>query len=493
MADEKKVIITIFGGSGDLAQRMLYPALFRLFLRGNLKNNFAVIGTARRPWTDDYYRGIITDSVKSIESTDNQKTEFSSHFYYQSHDVTDAQHYITLKNLASSLDDKYQADGNRVFYMAMAPRFFSVIADHLRTEQVLSDTGYNRLVIEKPFGHDYASAKSLNDDITHTFNEDQIYRIDHYLGKEMIQSLAAMRFTNPIFENVWNRNFIDNIQVTLAEEVGVEERAGYYETSGALRDMVQNHIMQVISLLMMEQPVSYTAKDIALEKARFFNSLHIDSVEEAGKTFVRGQYGPGEIDGQPVKGYRQEANVDPNSTTETFVAGKVAIDNERWCGVPVFLRTGKRMAQKNTQIDIIFKKNPLNIFSDPISDNSQLVSDVLTVKVEPEEGYTLTINNKSIGQKLGTTPIGLSFRHDQQELNEIPTAYERLILDVLDGDQSNFTHWNELAQSWRLIDNVEQAWRETEPDFPNYEPGSMGPKSSDDLLNDCGRSWFYKE
>ncbi|MFR7699163.1 MAG: glucose-6-phosphate dehydrogenase, partial [Lacticaseibacillus paracasei] len=254
MPEESRAVIIIFGGSGDLASRKLYPALFNLYRRGVLAEHFAVIGTARRPWTDDHYHEVVENAVAGDDVDRDQAKAFAQHFFYQSHDVTDADHYITLKNLAAKLDDQYVTGGNRIFYMAMAPDFFETIASHLKSEHLLTERGFNRLIIEKPFGHDYASAKELNDSLTATFDDDQIFRIDHYLGKEMIQNLLAFRFDNTIFEGVWNKDYIDNIQITLSEAVGVEERAGYYEKAGALRDMVQNHVMQVLSYLTMPKP-----------------------------------------------------------------------------------------------------------------------------------------------------------------------------------------------------------------------------------------------
>ncbi len=354
-----------------MAKRKLYPALFQLFNRGELQDHFAVIGTARRPWSDDYYQEIVTAAVTNLpQATPKKVAAFASHFYYQSHDVTDAEHYVTLKTLAQKLDDKYGVGGNRLYYMAMAPNFFGTIASHLKSEKLLTDDGFNRLVIEKPFGHDYESAKTLNDSISATFNEDQIYRIDHYLGKEMIQALLALRFGNQFFEPVWSNKYIDNIQVTLAEVVGVEERAGYYETAGALRDMVQNHIMQLLAYLTMKKPTAFTADAVHAAKDEVFNALHPYTVAEASANFIRAQYTEATIDGKTVPGYRQEDGVAPDSMTETFVAGKLQLDMPEWRGVPIYVRTGKRLTQKSTQVTITFKPTAPNILQ-PTARTSQ--------------------------------------------------------------------------------------------------------------------------
>ncbi len=491
MQNEKVALFIIFGGSGDLARRKLYPSLFRLYQKGYLKDHFAVVGTARRPWTNDYYHNIIKESLADLKPDDAQATAFADHFYYQSHDVTNTEHYVVLRDLATKLDQKYQLNGNRVYYMAMSPRFFGVIAGHLKSEQILTDAGFNRLIIEKPFGHDFQSAKELNSEIRTSFTEDQIYRIDHYLGKEMVQNISAIRFGNNIIESLWNNRYIDNIQITLSESLGVEERAGYYETAGAMRDMVQNHISQIATLLAMEPPVSFSAEDIRNEKIKVLRSLHIDTIEEAKRNFVRGQYGAATIDGQQLDNYRDAAQVATDSNTETFVAGKMEFENFRWSGVPFFVRTGKRLAQKATRVDVVFKQVPQNIFK-AASDNDELAPNVLTIYIEPTEGFGLRANAKQIGQGYATRPVDLDFRHSARATANSPEAYERLLLDALNGDSTNFTHWDELAQTWRFADVIEQAWaQEPAADFPNYVSGSMGPKAADELLARDGAKWVF--
>ncbi|WP_056952442.1 glucose-6-phosphate dehydrogenase [Lactiplantibacillus pentosus] len=494
MSKEKIALFTIFGGTGDLAQRKLYPSLFKLYQKGYLQDHFAVIGTARRPWTDEHYHEVISDSLADLDADQKDVDQFASHFYYQSHDVTDAQHYMTLKKLSEKLDAQYGLQGNRIFYLAMAPNFFGTIAQHLRSENILTDNGFNRVIIEKPFGHDYASAKELNDHLTATFNEDQIYRIDHYLGKKMIQNITAIRFGNNIWESLWNNRYIDNVQITLSEKLGVEERAVYYDNSGALRDMVQNHILQILSLLTMDQPVEFTEKDIDVEKVKALRSLRPLKPEEVATNFVRGQYGAGD-DG--VKAYRDEDKISPDSNTDSFVAGKIMIDNYRWSGVPFYVRTGKRLADKFTRIDVVFKRPVVNIFNhEDVLENddasTRLDPNILTINVEPTEGFELRMNAKAVGQGFATTPVKLNYSHDAEATAGSPEAYERLLHDALNGDATNFTHWQEVADSWKFVDVIQKYWDEHQPDFPNYRPGTMGPDAADELLHKDGHRWVYR-
>jgi glucose-6-phosphate 1-dehydrogenase len=483
MPKEQCSIITIFGGSGDLARRKLYPSLYQLFRRGVLGEHFAVIGTARRPWTNEFYRDIVSGSLENEPNTDADTVQrFASHFYYQSHDVTDADHYVTLKNLSNKLDEQYGAAGNRLFYMAMAPRFFGTIASHIRSEKLLSPSGYNRLIIEKPFGRDFASAKELNDSIGAAFNEDQIYRIDHYLGKEMVQGLLALRFTNPLLTPIWNKDYISDVQITLSENVGVEERAGYYETAGALRDMVQNHIMQLIAYVAMRQPDTFTPEAVHAAKNELFAQLPVLTPEQAKRDWVRAQYVA--AGNQPA--YREEDGVASDSQIETYVAGRIMLSAPRWAGVPFYVRTGKRMPRKATEISINFKPLEHNIF-DAVGCN-EARSNRLTVFVEPEQGYTLTLNGKTMGSEYALRQDPLSFRYPQDKIDEAPEAYERLIQDALMGDQTNFTRWQEQDATWKYVDVVRQAWDDDAP-LATYAAGSHGPAEADQLLARDGFKW----
>ena len=484
---EQKVLITFFGATGDLASRKLYPALFRLFQKGFIRNHFAVIGTARREWTDEHFREVVVKSVQSLTEDVNQAEEFASHFYYQAHNVTDTHHYVVLKELSEKLDQQYGIEGNRIFYLAMAPSFFGTITQHLKDEALLTDHGYNRLIIEKPFGKDYESAQILNEQLRHSFDENQIYRIDHYLGKEMIQNITAVRFANRVFETMWNRNHIDNVQITLAEQVGVEERGGYYETSGALRDMVQNHILQILALVAMEPPQSFEA--VRQNKINVLEQLRHYSPEEVSKNFVRGQYGPS-LDGN-LPGYRQDQNVSDDSNMETYVAGKVFIDNERWKDVPFYVRTGKSLDSKTTVIDIVFKEADSPLFENETK--GKCPSNRISIHITPKEGFCFVINSKAVGNSYGLQTSHLEKIFDKNFGLNSPEAYERLILDCMEGDMTNFTHWEEVAASWKFVDRIRQAWdNETSVQFPNYPAGSSGPQESFDLLAQDGRCWVQK-
>ena len=484
---EQKVLVTFFGATGDLASRKLYPALFRLFQKGFIRNHFAVIGTARREWTDEHFREVVVKSVQTLTEDVNQAKEFASHFYYQAHNVTDTHHYVVLKELSEKLDQQYGIEGNRIFYLAMAPSFFGTITQHLKDEALLTDHGYNRLIIEKPFGKDYESAQILNEQLRHSFDENQIYRIDHYLGKEMIQNITAVRFANRVFETMWNRDHIDNVQITLAEQVGVEERGGYYETSGALRDMVQNHILQILALVAMEPPQSFEA--VRQNKINVLEQLRHYSPEEVSKNFVRGQYGPS-LDGS-LPGYRQDQNVSDDSNMETYVAGKVFIDNERWKDVPFYVRTGKSLDSKTTVIDVVFKEADSPLFENETK--GKCPSNRISIHITPKEGFCFVINSKAVGNSYGLQTSHLEKIFDKNFGLSSPEAYERLILDCMEGDMTNFTHWEEVAASWKFVDRIRQAWdNEASVQFPNYPAGSSGPQESFNLLAQDGRCWVQK-
>ena len=451
---EQNVLITLFGATGDLAHRKLYPALFRLFQKGFIKNHFAVIGTARREWTNEYFRDVVKQSVQSLVKSEEELNQFLSHFYYQPHNVTDTHHYVVLKELSEELDAKYQIEGNRVFYLAMAPTFFGTITEHLKAEGLITENGY---------------------------------RIDHYLGKEMIQNISAVRFANRVFEALWNKENIDHIQISLLEQVSVEERGGYYDTSGALRDMVQNHILQILALVAMEPPVSFG--DVRKNKIKVLEQLRpYTTAEEVNENFVRGQYGPSEDGLKP--GYREDANVADDSNMETFVAGKVFIDNERWEGVPFYVRTGKSLKSKETIIDVVFKEanSPLFCGIDGCPSNR------ISIHITPREGFCFVINSKAVGNTIALQTSHLEKIFDENFAMSSPEAYERLILDCIEGDMTNFTHWEEVAASWKYVDSIRQTWdSEKATEFPNYAAGSKGPQAGYDLIERDGRKWVDRD
>lgn len=483
MSQETKALFIIFGATGDLAHRKLYPALFRLYQKGYLQEAFAVVGTARREWLDDYYQEVVLDSITKMNGSEEEKQRFSSHFRYQSHNVKDTEHYHTLRKLADQLDEEYGLEGNRIFYLSMSPSFFGTITSHLKEQSLVTDRGFSRVVIEKPFGTDFESSKELNDEINASFDEDQLYRIDHYLGKEMVQNILALRFSNRLIENSWNKDSISNIQITLSEKLGVEERGEYYDKSGALRDMVQNHVLQVVSLLTMNKPEVFDTDAIRQEKMAILKALKTPAVTFDGQTdFVRGQYAQS-ADGE-VKGYREEDKVNKETTTETFVAGQIDIENTNWKGVPLYIRTGKRLAAKTTRIDVVFKETDSTLFNDQPT--------ILTIHVNPEEGFELTVNNKQIGPGMNLEPVTLSGLRSDKAVEKSPEAYEKLILDVLKGDETHFAHWGEVATSWKYVDQIRKVWDSNTESIPFYPALSMGPDESDQLLAQNGHEWVYK-
>ncbi|MFO8069513.1 MAG: glucose-6-phosphate dehydrogenase [Alkalibacterium sp.] len=478
MSKEIKALYIIFGATGDLASRKLYPALYRLFKKGYLRDHFAVIGTARREWSDEYYQNVVKESIESLADSEDDAIDFSSHFRYQSHNVKDTAHYHTLKDLADSLDDKYEIGGNRIFFLSMSPMFFGTITTHLKDQQLVTENGFNRVIIEKPFGTDLESSKQLNDEIKASFDEEQLYRIDHYLGKEMVQTILALRFSNRIIQESWNSKSISSIQITLAEELGVEERGEYYDKTGALRDMVQNHVLQVVSLLTMDEPESFSTTDIREQKLAILESLKQPNVDQE---FVRGQYQTSN-DGE-AKGYRDEDKVDPDSLTETFVAGKVVIDTDKWRDVPIYIRTGKRMKEKTSRIDVLWNKTEKQLFEENDS--------LLTIHISPKEGFEIQLNDKEIGPGMQLRPVTLSSIRSEKTIKESPEAYEKLILDALNGDETNFAHWGEVASSWKYVDHIRQAWNQNEESIPFYPAHTMGPEEANELLAKDDQKWIY--
>lgn len=481
-------LLILFGATGDLANRKLYPSLYRLHQKGKISEQFAVIGVARRKLTDEQFQLNIKKSI--ISEIDNVKEcdldTFVTHFKYHSHDVSTAASYAELKQLAEQMDQTYALEGNRLFYLAMAPEFFGTITQFLKSEGLTDTAGYKRVVIEKPFGHNFETAEKLNDMIRTAFEEEEIYRIDHYLGKEMVQNIEVIRFSNALFEPLWNNRYISNIQITSSETLGVEERGRYYDKSGALRDMVQNHMLQMVALLAMEPPISLTTDEIRSEKVRVLRSLRKYTDEEIKQNFVRGQYDHDEAN--LLSAYREEPMVEKDSNTETFVAGKILIDNFRWAGVPFYIRTGKRMSAKSTKIVVQFKDIPMNLYYQP---QEVLNPNLLVIHIQPDEGITLHLNVKKSGQKEETKPIHLHFSNRSVDGINTPEAYERLIYDSMRGDATNFTHWEEVALSWKFVDRISQVWENTrEADFPNYSSGSMGPKKADDLLERDNHIWW---
>ncbi|GAB7386713.1 glucose-6-phosphate dehydrogenase [Bacillaceae bacterium] len=491
LKEHPPAVLVMFGATGDLAKRKLFPALFSLFRDGNLSHRFAVVGVARREFSPDAFRDYVRRSVKEFARYPNDDpeewTRFAEHLYYYSLNIHDRAGYAGLKRLLEEIEHRFDIPGNRVFYLAVAPQFFATLTVHLKGEGLTENRGWKRLVIEKPFGHDLKSAEALNGQIREVFQEEEIYRIDHYLGKEMVQNIEVIRFANSLFEPVWNNRHIANIQITSSETVGVEERGAYYEKSGALRDMVQNHMLQMVMMMAMEPPSRLKMEAIRDEKVKVLRSLRRYKPEEVSQYVVRGQYGAGKIGQQQVNGYREEPNVDPQSKTETFVAAKLMIDNFRWAGVPFYIRTGKRMRVKSTEIIVQFKDVPTNLYFNQAGD---LHPNLLIIHIQPDEGVTLQLNVKKSGTGFGIMPVAMDFCKNCQVGINSPEAYERLLFDCLHGDSTNFTRWDEVALSWKFVDPISTAWTAEEPDFPNYAAGTMGPAAANALLARDGFHWW---
>jgi len=485
--EHPKSVIVIFGATGDLAKRKLFPSIYRLVQNEKIGKEFAVVGVGRRPWTNDEFRNNVSDSIQSSLKESKDLNDFTSHFYYHPFDVTNPSSYLELNDLLGQLDGTYQTEGNRIFYLAMAPEFFGTIAQNLKKQGLTETNGWSRLVIEKPFGHDLPSAEQLNQEIREAFNENQIYRIDHYLGKEMVQNIEVIRFANAMFEPLWNNRYISNIQVTSSEVLGVEDRGRYYENSGALRDMVQNHLLQMVALLAMEPPIKLTTDEIRSEKVKVFRALRSISEDEVKNYFVRGQYTSGKLGDKELIGYREENNVDNESQTETFVAGKLLIDNFRWAGVPFYIRTGKRMAAKSTKIVVQFKDIPMNLY---YKKGETVPPNLLVINIQPDEGITLQLNVKKDGDAGDSMPVKLDLTNDFLDGINTPEAYEKLLYDCMRGDATNFTHWDEVALSWSFVDPISEAWKKGKAELATYPAGSMGPKEADEMLEKDGNQWW---
>jgi glucose-6-phosphate 1-dehydrogenase len=470
--------IIIFGASGDLTQRKLVPSLFNLFRKGRLPKQFRVVGYGGTAFTDDQFRAHLDEGLKqfaSFEYSDEEWKNFSSNIVYQQGRYTDL---ADFKKLALFLNSWEKGSGNRIYYMATPPGVFPNIIDLLGlTDQLTERNGWRRVVIEKPFGTDLESARQLNEQIHKALNEKQIYRIDHYLGKETVQNILVTRFANTIFEPLWNRNYIDHVEITVAEQVGVEHRARFYDGIGVLRDMFQNHLLQLVSLVGMEPPVSFEATSLRNEKVKVLSSIQPIKKENVARRTVLGQY----------IGYREEEGVKPDSRTPTYAALKLQIDNWRWQGVPFYLRSGKCLKEKLSQITIEFKKPPHLLFP---ATEGELTSNMLVLYLQPDEGIHWRFEAKVPDTVAQLSSVDMEFHYaDAFGKTNLPDAYERLLLDVLNGDASLFTRADEVETAWALIDPIIEAWESQKKPPAFYEPGSWGPKEADELLAKDKRKW----
>jgi len=483
--------VIIFGATGDLTHRKLIPAFYNLAADGELPPAVVIVGFARREKSDDEFRREMEEATRrfSRQTVRDEiwKTFGQSIFYHQS-EFEDQGGYKSLADRLDKIDKEHGTRGNRLFYFAAAPDQFEPILKNLKAAGLneACEGSWARVIVEKPFGKDLASARELNRIVRNSFAEEQTYRIDHFLGKETAQNILVLRFANAIFEPLWNTRYIDHVQITAAETLGVEGRAGYYEGAGALRDMVQNHLLQLLCLVAMEAPTDLSADSIRDEKVKVVRSLRRLSEKEVATNAVRGQYAQGAINGKPVTGYRAEKNVDQKSMTETFVALRLNIDNWRWWDVPIYMRVGKRLPKSGTEISVHFKKAPLVLFNKESTEHN-----VLVIRIQPDEGISLRMQAKMPGTSFRIEPVKMDFHYGTSFGKASPEAYERLLLDAMSGDATLFARRDEVEEAWAFIDIIEKAWaaKKDAPALSFYPAGSWGPEEADDLLARDGRAW----
>ena len=485
-------ILVIFGASGDLTKRKLMPALFHLEQAGLLPERFAIVGVARREignkFAEDMRGGIV--EFGGIEASAPKLDDFISRISYHSLRFDHPGDYIGLKAGLERIAQEKGLSGRRLFYLATAPEHFASIIENLGAQGMAQpEQGKVAVVIEKPFGHDLDSARELNRQVNAVFHEEQVFRIDHYLGKETVQNILVFRFANGIFEPIWNRNYIDHVQITVAETLGVEGRGPFYEKAGALRDVMQNHVMELLSLVALEPPSSFEAESVRREKLKVWRAIPSIPILNV----VRGQYGPGMVDGKPVVGYRNEERVSPNSGTETYAAAKLEVENWRWAGVPFYLRAGKRMHRRATEISIQFKQPPLLIFDRLASQAAcQVIKpNLLTIRIQPDEGIALRFGAKApTTMEMDVCPVNMDFDYAEAFGKSSANGYERLLLDAMMGDQTLFSHRDGVETTWALYTPILEAWAAKTPEkFPNYAAGSWGPECGDHLIASGGHAW----
>ncbi len=491
--------MVVFGASGDLAKRKLLPALYSLYRQGLLPDHYAFLGYARTEYTDEAYRDEVRRSMEAFADKrlpDKEWEEFARHIHYQNGNYDDRESFERLATWVDEIDELHHTEGNRLFYLSTPPSVFKPITTLVSEVGLIQvgDDSWARMIIEKPFGHDLASAEDLNRHLLEHFDEGQIYRIDHYLGKETVQNILVFRFGNGIFEPIWNRNYVDHVQITVAESLGVEDRGGYYDKAGAIRDMIQNHVMQLVALTAMEPPVAYEDKAVRDQKVNVLRAIRPFEREDVAGCVVRAQYTGGKTNGEEIPGYLEAPGVDPNSTTETYLAWRLEIDNWRWNGVPFYIRTGKAMATKLTEINVIFRQPPLTFFQD-LENDMHIPQNMITLRIQPDEGIRLSFDAKHPGPIIDVDPVSMEFTYADAFGAESAEAYERLLLDALLGDGTLFIRRDEIEVAWDRVTRVLEGWAQEEEaangpiKLATYRAGSWGPSEADRLLAMEGRYW----
>jgi glucose-6-phosphate 1-dehydrogenase len=483
-------VIVIFGANGDLTKRKLMPALFRLAYDRRLPAGFAVIGNSRTEMSDEQFREKMKDAVKEFSEDTTFDADvwaaFAAGLFYVAGDLMDDSAYQALAGKLAEVEEARHTGGNVLFYLSTQPKYYAPAALGIGKAGMGKGNGWRRLVVEKPFGHDLESARELSDRLHEVFDESRIYRIDHYLGKETVQNILAFRFGNGIFEPLWNRRYVNHVQITAAESIGVEGRGAYYEEAGALEDMVQNHLLQVMATIAMEPSASFHANAVRDERAKLLRSIKPWKPEEVQANAVPGQYGPARIGGADVPGFRQEPGVAPDSQTDTYAAVTFFVENWRWAGVPFYVRTGKRLPKRVTEIAIQFNPAPLAIFN---GEGMAEMPNLLIVRIQPEEGISLKFLSKRPGAGMTLRPVSMDFNYGSSFGERSPSAYETLLLDAMIGDATLYTRQDMVEASWGVVEPIQKVWRATKFDFPNYAAGSWGPQAAEDMLARRGHTW----